>query len=115
MSLLKFIPAVIAIGTVASIAAGAIVSLLDEDTTAIKHDEQTKQDVLAKMKRVQNELARFSDLKILNDKREATNQVHTIELKIGDVEINELLAQLEEELHRLTAKYNKFDVPKKRS
>ena len=115
MNLLKFIPVVVAVGTVASLAVGAVVSLIEDDTETFRRDEHTKKEVLTKMKKVQNELARFSDLKILNDKRESTNQVHSVELKIGDVEINELIAQLEEELQRLTAKYNKFDAPKKRS
>ena len=115
MSLLKIVPAVIALGTVAAVAVGVVTELLmsdfDED---IHYDENTKKEVLAKMKACQNELARFSDLKILNDKREATAQVKNVALMIGDVEINELIAQLEEELTRLTAKYNKFDAPKKR-
>lgn len=116
MSLLKIVPAVIALGTVAAVAVGVVTELLmsdfDED---VHYDENTRKDVLKKMKACQNELARFSDLKILNDKRESTSQVKNVDLLIDGVEINELISQLEEELTRLTAKYNKFNAPKKRT
>ncbi len=114
MSLLKIIPAAIALGTVAAVAVGVATDLIMSDDMDYQVGEDNRKEVLKKMKACQNELARFSDIKILNDKREATNQVLTIDLMIGNVEINELISQLEEELTRLTAKYNKFDAPKKR-
>jgi len=114
MSLLKVLPAIIAIGTVAAVAVGFATDLIMSDDMDYHQDENTKKDVLTKMKKLQNELARLSDLKILNDKREATAQVKNVDLMIDGVEINELISQLEEELIRLTALYNKFEAPKKR-
>lgn len=107
MSLLKILPAVIALGTVAVIAVG--VDLMMSDTTDISEDSVTKKEVLTQMKQLQNELARLSDLKMINDKREATTQVNNIELNINGVEINELISTLSASLDSLTAQYNQFD------
>ena len=115
MSLFKVIPAVIAFGTVAAVAVGVVTELIMADDMDYTPNEGSKKEVLTKMKRLQNELARLSDLKILNDKRESTSQVKNIDLTIDGVEINELISDLEEELIRLTALYNQFTAPKKRS
>lgn len=114
MSLFKVLPAVIALGTVAAVAVGVVTDLIMSDDMGYNQDENTRKEVLTKMKTLQNELARLSDLKILNDKRESTSQVKNIDLMVDGVEINELISQLEEELIRLTALYNQFDAPKKR-
>jgi len=115
MSLLKILPAVIALGTVAAVTVGVVTDLIMSDDMDYNTDEETKKEVLTKMKTLQNELARLSDLKILNDKRESTSQVKSIDLMVDGVEINELINNLEEELIRLTALYNKFEAPKKRN
>jgi len=114
MSLFKVLPAVIALGTVAVVAVGVVTDLIMSDDMDYNQDENTRKEVLTKMKTLQNELARLSDLKILNDKRESTSQVKNIDLTVDGVEINELISQLEEELIRLTTLYNQFDAPKKR-
>ena len=110
MSLLKVLPAVIALGTVAAVAAGVVTDLImSDDTVEEVKNTTTKKEVLTKMKNLQNELARLSDLKMLNDRRESTSQVKSIELNVNGVEIGDLISMLEAELVALTAQYNQFD------
>jgi len=110
MSLLKALPAVIALGTVAAVAAGVVTDLImSDDTVEEVKNTTTKKEVLTKMKNLQNELARLSDLKMLNDRRESTSQVKSIELNVNGVEIGDLIVMLEAELVALTAQYNQFD------
>ena len=107
MSLLKIIPAIIALGTVA-VATGVVTELIISDDDDYVEDENTKKEVLGKLKRLQNELARLTDLKMLNDRREATSQVKSVDLMVDGIEINELISTLEADLYRLTSIYSKF-------
>ena len=104
MSLLKVVPIALAMVTVGAMALGAIVNSTED--TEPDGFEETKQAVLDRMKQCQNELARLSDIKLMNDKREATKMVSNVELSIDGVEITELISKLEEELSRLTKVYN---------
>ncbi len=99
MRLLPFL----ALGTVfvgAFVAVSALIYELNEVT-----DEDTPPEVLTKIKKVQNELARLYDLKLLNDKRESTGTIEKVELMVAGVEVTELLKTLDVEMDRLTAKY----------
>lgn len=104
------LPIVAFAGASALIAAG-IATFIDEvmEDDIPKTDEKDAKSVLAKMKRLQNELARLSDLKELNDRRESTKQVRKTSIEVDGVEINELIATLTEELERLTEKYQQMN------
>ena len=109
MSLLKVVPIALAMVTVGAIALGAISNSNKDTETDIDTAngfEETKQAVLDRMKQCQNELARLSDLKVMNDKREATNMVSNIELSIDGIEITTVISDIEDELTRLTNLYN---------
>jgi len=100
---LRILP-IAALGAVALGALTIVTSLLEEDTTPKKVDSP---DYLKnKMKRINDELARLSDIKMLNDKRESTKQVSKVDLMIDGVEINELIQMLEEELSKVVKEYN---------
>ena len=112
---LKILPFA-ALGLVAVGTFKVIEALLEDDFET--YDETTPKQVQAKMKRLNDELARLTDIKMLNDKREATNQVKAVDLMIDGVEINELIATIEEELNRLVkvnATLKKTDGGKKRT
>lgn len=96
-----------AFATASALAIGAIVKAFDESfEDELRTDENDAQAVLQKMKKLQNELARLSDLKELNDRRESTGQLTKATIQVEGVEINELIATLSEEMDRLTKKYN---------
>jgi lysyl-tRNA synthetase class II len=86
--------------------AKAIDEIIEDD---YRTDEDDAKAVLQKMKKLQNELARLSDIKELNDRRESTGQVNKTSIQVEGVEINELIVTLTEELDRLTKKYQKLN------
>jgi len=90
-----------AIGAVALGTFTIINTLLDDQENLDRYDEQNLKQVKAKMKRINDELGRLVDIKMMNDKREATNQVSNAAITVDGVEINELIQKLEEELGRL--------------
>jgi len=93
-----------------------IETLLNDNSE--NYDETTQKQVQAKMKKLNDELARLTDIKMLNDRRESTNQVKSVELMIDGVEVNELISIIEEELDRLVkvnAGFKQSDNRKKRT
>ncbi len=76
-------------------------SLFDDSFETEHYDEETPKQVQSKMKTLNDELARLTDIKMLNDRRESTNQVRTVEVTVDGVEVNELIATVETELNRL--------------
>jgi hypothetical protein len=109
MSLLKVLPAVIAVGTVTALAVGVVTDFIMSDDMDIDEKSTTKEEIIIEMRSIQNELARLSDLKMLNDRRESSSQVKNIELNVDGVEINKLISTLETELEDLMVIYNRVD------
>ena len=120
MSILRVLPAAALVGAAGIVALGvskALDELFDDDYDFTPNDEQDAKLVMDKMIKVQNELARLSDIKDLNDRRESTGQLVKATIQVEGVEINELIASLTEEIDRLTKLYNtlnKQDGGKKR-
>jgi len=110
MSVLRALPTVAMVGAAGLVTLG-ILKLIDKvfDDEIESQDEQDAKSVMKKMKRVQNELARLSDLKELNDRRESTGQVSKTTLQIDGVDIDEIILGLTENLERLTKKYNRLN------
>ena len=116
MLLFKKILPLAALGLVAVGTFKVIETLLDDNSE--NYEEPTQEQVQAKMKKLNDELARLIDIKMLNDRRESTNQVESVELMINGVEVNELIHIIEEELNRLVkvnAGFKQTDSSKKRT
>jgi len=120
MLLFKKILPLAALGLVAVGTFKVIETLLDDNSENYEEPtkEPTQEQVQAKMKKLNDELARLIDIKMLNDRRESTNQVESVELMINGVEVNELIHIIEEELNRLVkvnAGFKQTDSSKKRT
>jgi|SaaInlStandDraft_4_1057021.scaffolds.fasta_scaffold47221_1 hypothetical protein len=83
---------------------GAAVLVYGMVDAAIKDFESIDTNDLDDIKSIQNELARLYDVKILNDKLEATAQVRKTVLTVGGVEIKEAIDILENRLEQLVKK-----------
>jgi len=85
----------------------AIASYEDDIETEQKAQEKeyTAKQIEKRMKKINSELARLSDIKMLNDRRESTKQLKPITISIDGVDIDELMKTLEIELNSLVEQY----------